>query len=57
MMKIGVIVDMLRMPLKDGIRTAAEIGCEGIQIYGADAEKEFNLLERTPAEEIGRAHV
>ena len=50
MMKIGVIVDMLRMPLKDGIRTAAEIGCEGIQIYGADAEKEFNLLERTAAE-------
>ena len=28
MMKIGVIVEMLRQPLRDGIRTAAEIGCQ-----------------------------
>ena len=48
MMKIGVIVEMLRQPLRDGIRTAAEIGCQGIQTYGIN--EEFNLLDRTPAE-------
>ena len=32
MMKIGVIVEMLRQPLRDGIRTAAEIGCQGEEL-------------------------
>lgn len=49
-MKIGVIVETLRLPLREGIRTAAEIGCEGIQFYGASTRWGFNLLERTPAE-------
>ena len=42
-MKIGVIVETLQKPLRQGIVLAAELGCEGIQIYGANPE--FNLLE------------
>ncbi len=47
-MKIGVIVETLRQPLKEGIRTAAGLGCQGIQFYWDN--KDFNLLERTPEE-------
>lgn len=32
-MKIGIIVEMLRRPLKEGIRKAGELGAEGIQVY------------------------
>lgn len=42
-MKIGVIVETLQKPLRQGIKLAAELGCEGIQIYGANPE--FNLLD------------
>ncbi len=45
-MKIGVIVETLRKPLREGIRTAAELGCEGIQFYGINPE--FSLLEAAP---------
>lgn len=31
--KIGVIVDSFRLPIYEGIRTASEIGADGIQIY------------------------
>ncbi len=48
-MKIGVIVEMFRKPLREGIATAAKLGCDGVQIYGMTPE--FNLLER-PVSEI-----
>ena len=53
-MKIGVIVETLQKPLRQGIMLAAELGCEGIQIYGANPE--FNLLEQpvTAVRELGR---
>lgn len=47
-MKIGVIVETFRKPLHDGIRLAAELGCEGIQFYGISPE--FNLLTAGVAE-------
>lgn len=47
-MKIGAIVEMFRKPLREGIALAAELGCEGVQIYGMTPE--FNLLERPVAD-------
>ncbi len=47
-MKIGVIVETLQKSLREGIRLAAELGCEGIQFYGANPE--FNLLEKPVTE-------
>ncbi len=35
-MKIGVIVDCLKLPLMEGIKKTKEIGAEGIQIYAVD---------------------
>ncbi len=35
-MKIGVIVDCLKLPLFEGIKKAGEIGADGIQIYAID---------------------
>ncbi len=31
--KIGIIVDSFRLPIREGIKKAAELGAEGIQIY------------------------
>ena len=49
-MKIGVIVETLQLPLKQGIECAARLGCEGIQTYATNPE--FNLLERSAAEAL-----
>ncbi len=49
-MKIGVIVETLQLPLRQGIECAARLGCEGIQTYATNPE--FNLLERTAAEAL-----
>ncbi|HHW56106.1 MAG TPA: sugar phosphate isomerase/epimerase [Clostridia bacterium] len=37
-MKIGVIVDSFRLPLKEAIKKAKEVGAEGIQIYAVSGE-------------------
>ncbi|SHE46511.1 Sugar phosphate isomerase/epimerase [Caldanaerobius fijiensis DSM 17918] len=37
-MKIGVMVDSFRLPLKEGIKKAKELGAEGIQIYAVSGE-------------------
>lgn len=31
--KIGIIVDSFRLPIRDGIKKAAELGADGIQVY------------------------
>ncbi|WP_045517132.1 sugar phosphate isomerase/epimerase family protein [Neobacillus niacini] len=36
--KIGIIVDSLRLPLREGLKTAKELGAEGVQIYAVDGE-------------------
>jgi L-ribulose-5-phosphate 3-epimerase len=36
--KIGIIVDSLRLPLHEGLKTAKELGAEGVQIYAVDGE-------------------
>ena len=43
-MKIGIIVESLKLPLLDGLKKAAELGAEGVQIY-AVARNGHNLLE------------
>lgn len=37
-MKIGVIVDSFKLPLREGILKAKEIGAEGIQLYAVSGE-------------------
>jgi sugar phosphate isomerase/epimerase len=37
-MKIGVIIDSFRLPLKEAIKKAKEVGAEGIQIYAVSGE-------------------
>ncbi len=48
-MKIGTIVESLKMPLLDGLQKAAELGAEGVQIY-AVGRNSHNLLEYSSAQ-------
>ena len=43
-MKIGIIVESLRLPLFEGLKKAAELGADGVQLY-AVAHNSHNLLE------------
>ncbi|EKN69111.1 xylose isomerase domain-containing protein [Neobacillus bataviensis LMG 21833] len=36
--KIGIMVDSLRLPLREGLQTAKEMGAEGVQIYAVTGE-------------------
>jgi L-ribulose-5-phosphate 3-epimerase len=47
MMQIGTIVESLKLPLFDGLKKAAELGAEGVQIY-AVARNGHNLLKYSP---------
>ena len=48
-MKIGTIVESLKLPLFDGLKKAAELGAEGVQIY-AVGRNSHNLLEYSKAQ-------
>lgn len=48
-MQIGTIVESLKLPLFDGLKKAAELGAEGVQIY-AVARDGHNLLEYSPVQ-------
>ena len=37
-MKIGVISDSFRLSLHDGLKKAAEVGAQGVQIYAVSGE-------------------
>jgi L-ribulose-5-phosphate 3-epimerase len=43
-MKIGIIVESLRLPLFEGLEKAAELGADGVQIYAVSGDS-HNLLE------------
>ncbi len=45
-MKIGIIVEMFRQPLEQGIVRAKELGAEGIQIYAVS--NYLNMLKDSP---------
>jgi L-ribulose-5-phosphate 3-epimerase len=36
--KIGIIVDSLRLPVREGLKLAKEMGADGVQIYAVDGE-------------------
>ena len=48
-MKIGKIVEMLRKPLREALKTAAEMGVSGVQIYAVYGT-DHNLMEMSDDE-------
>lgn len=50
-MKIGVITDCFKLPLADGIKLAAELGIDGIQIYATTGEFSPETLSPEAKEE------
>ena len=44
-LKIGVMVESFRLPLRDGIEKAAEIGADGIQVYAVKGETDLDKLK------------
>lgn len=51
-MKIGVMVDSFRLPLAEGIKKAAEVGAEGIQIYTVSGETAPEALDGAKRRDI-----
>ena len=50
-MKIGVLTDCFKLPLADGIKLAAELGIDGIQIYATTGEFSPETLTQEQKEE------
>jgi L-ribulose-5-phosphate 3-epimerase len=51
-MKIGVIPDCFRIPIKEGIKKAAELKMDGIQPYATKGELDPKNLTRTGRDEL-----
>lgn len=51
-MKIGIIVDCLRLPIRQGIRKAKELGAAGVQIYAVAGEMAPEALGPAARREI-----
>src|SRR4051812_24076548 len=52
--KIGVIVDSLRLPLREGLKAAKEMGADGVQIYAVEGEMAPENLSSTSRNELKR---
>ncbi|WP_042354072.1 sugar phosphate isomerase/epimerase family protein [Bacillus rubiinfantis] len=50
--KIGVIVDSLRLPLREGLKTVKEMGADGVQIYAVSGEMAPENLSATARKEL-----
>jgi sugar phosphate isomerase/epimerase len=50
--KIGIIVDSFRIPIRDGIKKAAELGADGIQIYATRGEMMPDALSPSDRREL-----
>jgi L-ribulose-5-phosphate 3-epimerase len=50
--KIGIIVDSLRLPLRKGLKTAKELGADGVQIYAVDGEMAPENLTSSARKEL-----
>lgn len=50
--KIGIILDSLKLNLKEGIKKAAELGAEGLQFYAIDGEMAPENLPLSKRREI-----
>lgn len=51
-MDIGIIVDSFKLPIKDGIKKAAELGAKGIQIYATSGEMSPDNLSYSKRKEL-----
>jgi L-ribulose-5-phosphate 3-epimerase len=52
--KIGVIVDSLRLPLREGLKAAKDMGADGVQIYAVEGEMAPENLSSTSRNELRR---
>ncbi|WP_211246677.1 sugar phosphate isomerase/epimerase family protein [Cohnella pontilimi] len=50
--KIGVIVDSFRLPVREGLLKAKEVGAEGVQIYAVSGEMDPSELRGTARKEL-----
>jgi len=53
-MKIGVIPDSFRLPIREGIQKAAELGFDGIQPYTTKGDLSPRNLSRTGRDDLSR---
>ncbi len=53
-MKLGVITDCFRLPVKEAVQRAAELGFNGVQIYATTGEFSPEALDATAREEYKR---
>ena len=50
--KIGVIIDSLRLGVRDGIRKAKELGADGFQVYCTGGEMAPENLSKSGRKEL-----
>lgn len=50
--KIGVIVDSFRLPIREGLLKAKEVGAEGVQIYAVSGEMDPDNLSTSQRKEL-----
>jgi Sugar phosphate isomerases/epimerases len=51
-LKIGVIPDCFRLPIKEGIKKAAELGLDGVQPYATRGELDPRNLSKTGRDDL-----
>lgn len=50
--KIGVIVDSLQLPLKEGLQAAKEMGADGVQIYAVSGDLDPDVMDAAARGEL-----
>jgi len=50
--KIGIMVDSLRMPLREGLKRSKELGADGVQIYAVSGEMDPANLSASARKEL-----
>jgi sugar phosphate isomerase/epimerase len=53
-MKVGVVVESFRLGLKGGVEKSAELGLDGIQVYGCGGELDARTITDSARDEIQR---
>ncbi len=53
-MKIGIMVDSLKLGVWEGIRKASEMGVQGVQIYAVSGEMEPSCLDTQKRKELSK---
>ena len=48
--QIGVITDSFRVPFAEGVKKAAEVGAQGIQLYVVDGETKYDSFDDAKVE-------